>query len=306
MIWIILLIALCIVLYFASAYFYGMAIDRNGKSYFSINTEEHSSQEDIREKQLWFNEVFDLNEWVIDSYDDLRLIASNIKQEKDSKGLVLLCHGYLGKGQDMAVFAKLFYDMGYDLLLPDARGHGRSQGDYYGFGWHERKDLLQWLEEVNKEYGDQTPVLLYGISMGAATVMSASGEDLPDNVRLIIEDCGYTSVWDEMTYQMKKLFKLPAFPLAYTTSLYTRFKAGFRFKEASPLKQIKKNDLPILFIHGDADLFVPFEMMERLYKAATTSKEQYIAPGAGHGGAYGVDSKRYIEVIDQFIKKHIQ
>lgn len=110
--------------------------------------------------------------------------------------------------------------------MPDARGHGKSEGDYIGFGWDERKDYLQWINRIIKK-DPQSEIVLHGVSMGAATVMMTSGEKLPDNVKAFVEDCGYSSVKGELGYQLKEMFNLPAFPLIPVTSLVTKVRAGY-------------------------------------------------------------------------------
>ena len=142
--------------------------------------------------------------------------------------------------------------------------------------------------------------------MGAATVMSVSGEKLPTNVRAIIEDCGYTSAWNQFAYQLKALFKLPAFPMMYTASIICKIRAGYFISEASPIKQIKKSITPTLFIHGDADKFVPFFMLDELYNASPVQKEKLVIKGAAHVKSSKVDPNLYWSTIENFLKKHIK
>ena len=121
---------------------------------------------------------------------------------------VIIAHGYSGHSEQMSGFAQMYHkDLGYNVLLPDARGHGRSEGDYIGFGWPERKDYLKWIDQVIEHTGESTQVVLHGVSMGGATVMMTSGEELPPQVKAIVEDCGYTSVTDELKYQLKRMYK---------------------------------------------------------------------------------------------------
>lgn len=140
----------------------------------------------------------------------------------------------------MSVFAKMYHDWGYNVLAPDARGHGKSQGDYIGFGWPDRKDYVQWIEKVLTENGQQEQITLYGVSMGAATVMMTSGEKLPDNVKAIVEDCGYSTVNQELQYQLKELFNLPSFPLVNVTSGITKLRAGYFFGKQVLLSNCKR------------------------------------------------------------------
>ena len=239
-------------------------------------------------------------DWMMVSEDGLRLHAMCVEQRPGAPWAVL-CHGYTCRCTDMAEFARGFYAAGFNLLLPDARGHGQSEGGYIGMGWPERRDLCGWIGRINENCGAPGPdIVLMGVSMGGATVMMTAGEALPENVRAIVEDCGYTSAWDEFRYQMKRTFGVPPFPVLYTTDALLRRRAGFSMRQASSVEQLKKCRTPILFIHGGKDTFVPFEMLQTLYAAAPCPKEQYIVPEAGHSEARAAAPPRYGEEVFGF------
>ena len=210
----------------------------------------------------------------------------------------------MGQATDMPQYAKIYHDLGYNVLMPDARGHGKSEGDYIGFGWDERKDYLQWINRIIKK-DPQSEIVLHGVSMGAATVMMTSGEKLPDNVKAFVEDCGYSSVKGELGYQLKEMFNLPAFPLIPVTSLVTKVRAGYFFGEADTIKQLKKNTRPMLFIHGDKDDFVPYFMLDEVYKATKGPKEQYVVHGAKHAEALSSNPSMYQKKVTEFIQKYV-
>lgn len=222
-----------------------------------------------------------------------------------SKGpWVILCHGYMGNAEGMSVYARKFYEQGYQVLIPDARGHGKSEGEYIGMGWPERRDIVRWAEYlVWKEEAEK--IALLGVSMGGATVMMTSGEELPAEVCAIVEDCGYTSVWDEFYYQLKMLYHLPAFPLMYVTDLFARVRAGYGLKEASALKQVAKCRVPMLFIHGKKDTFVPYRMLKPLYEAASCPKECYAVDNAGHGEAHRAEPVEYWKRVFTFLERYM-
>jgi fermentation-respiration switch protein FrsA (DUF1100 family) len=188
--------------------------------------------------------------------------------------------------------------------MPDARGHGRSEGDYIGFGWDERKDYLQWIDRVIKN-DPASEIVLHGVSMGGATVMMTSGEKLPENVKAFIEDCGYSSVNGELSYQLKEMFNLPAFPLIPVTSLVTKVRAGYFFGEADAIKQLHKNTRPMLFIHGDKDDFVPYAMLDEVYNATKGPKEKYVVQGAKHAEALSKDPAMYQKKVTDFLQKYV-
>ena len=171
-------------------------------------------------------------------------------------------------------------------------------------GWQERKDVLEWVDFLRQK-DPKSQIVLMGISMGAATVMMSSGENLPSNVKAIIEDCGYTSVWEEFSVQIHNYFHLPPFPFLYLSYLASRIRYGFSFKEASAIRQVAKCNRPILFIHGSKDAFVPFYMLNKLYHAAKCEKEKLVIDGACHALSCATDPKLYFRTVDQFLDKYI-
>jgi fermentation-respiration switch protein FrsA (DUF1100 family) len=243
----------------------------------------------------------------IQAPDGLRLhgyyLAVEAGPGRPFAGTAILAHGYGGDGRQLDVFARIFGGLGMNVLLPEARGHGLSEGTYIGFGWHERLDMLAWIRSL-KERGE-TRIVLYGISMGAATMLMASGEELPPEVKLIVADCGYTSVMEELAWQMALRYHITCPPLIRAVSRLAEKRAGYRFEEASALEQVKKSRTPTLFIHGEADTFVPFEMCGRLYAACAADKDIYTVPGAEHGLACYTNTGEYERRIALFLKKHL-
>ena len=204
----------------------------------------------------------------------------------------------------MIGFAKRYHDLGYHVLLPNARAHGLSEGTVRGMGWLERKDMLLWIDQIVS--GDANArIALHGVSMGGATVMMTAGEALPANVRAMVEDCGYTSAYAEFTAQLRDMFGLPEFPFMQAASLVTRIRGGYWLSEANAVRQVRKSAVPMLFIHGDQDAFVPFSMLEEVYQAATCEKEKLVVQGAGHGAAALVDPEGYWFAVQSFLKKHL-
>ena len=153
--------------------------------------------------------------------------------------------------------------------------------------------------------GTDAELALFGISMGGATVMNVSGEELPDNVKVIVEDCGYSSLNGELAYQLKDMYDLPAFPLIPITSLVTKIRSDYWFGEADTVAQVKNNNVPMLFIHGEKDTFVPTEMVYDVYEANPTPKELYIAPNADHAESYEQNKEDYKKKVQDFVSEYI-
>lgn len=295
-------IVILALLLFAGNYFYHYAVVPSKKDFLSQQNNLTSTE---KANKTWFKQYDKKENWYINSFDHLKLRAiflpaDNIKSTK----YVLIAHGYMSQAKNMYDYAKLYHDLGYNVVMPDARGHGQSEGNYIGFGWPERKDYLQWIQLV-LQHNKNAQIVLHGVSMGGATVMMTSGEKLPHNVRAIVEDCGYSNVYDELAYQLKELFHLPAFPLVPITSLMTKIKAGYFFGEADARKQLEKNQTPILFIHGKKDTFVPFAMLNEVYQATNAPKEKYIVAKAKHATAYKTNPKVYQQKVQQFLSKYL-
>ncbi len=223
--------------------------------------------------------------------------------DSESHLWALLLHGY-SRTRTRVYSLGLFYAQnGYNVVMPDLRGHGESGGDYIGMGWLDRKDVLKWLDLIISR-DSAAKIVIQGGSMGAATAMMASGDELPANVKAIVEDCGYTSVRDIFSDVLWDHARLPAFPLVYTAELYAVILAGYSFSEASALEQIKKCAVPVLFIHGDSDNFVHTDMVYKLYDACPTEKELLIMEDAAHGQSLYRDPDRYFDTVFAFLSRY--
>lgn len=253
------------------------------------------------------NHVSALRDTFIKADDGTRLHAYYIAAKFPTAKTAVIVHGYTDNAIRMFMIGYLYnHDLNFNVLLPDLRDTGESGGNYIQMGWRDRLDVMQWMHVANQIYGDSTQMAVHGISMGAATTMMISGMPQPEFVKCFVEDCGYTSVWDEFSYQLKEDFGLPEFPLMYTTNWLCQLKYGWNFKEASALKQVAKCHLPMLFIHGDADTYVPTWMVYKLYEAKPEPKELWIVPGATHAMSYKDDTKEYVIKVKQFVDKYIR
>lgn len=292
---IIILTVLTTAYFMIGNYFYNIALNPNTSKEFVLG-------ETTELRDPWLNQNAKDVYITTSNNGNLKLHSYEIDNNSDIWAIVI--HGYYGKGQDMVYFAQEYYNRGYNVLVVDLRGHGQSQGDYIGMGWHDRLDIIDWANYIiNKD--SNSKIILHGVSMGAATVMMATGEVLPDNVKVAIEDCGYTSIWDEFEMQLKLLYNLPAFPALNAASAVCRIRAGYMLEEGSSVEQVKKSQTPTLFIHGDQDRFVPYEMLDVVYESANCEKQKLVIEGAAHAVASSVNPKLYWDTIDEFIGKYI-
>lgn len=239
--------------------------------------------------------------------DGIRLSGLWFRQKCNPAGKVaLLLHGYSGKGRDMQNHAQVYWRRGYDVFVPDARAHGRSEGTFVGMGWLDRLDELVWLREIISRVGEHAQIVLHGVSMGGATVCMTCGETLPPQVKCAVSDCAYTSAEDEFAHVLHTIFHLPREPLMPVFYLTARLHGCYDIRQADALKQVARSRTPILFVHGEADTFVPFAMMERLYQAAPDGlREKHAFPGANHGNALTHSPERYMRVLDEWLERYI-
>ena len=292
---IIVLFISCISLYVGN-YLYDYTL--NPYSKHNISEKIETNEEVAQESGQWLSE--NSVNVSLKSQDDLNLHAAYIDQ--NSHIYMIMVHGYRGDGASIISPIKQMKKAGYNLLIPDLRGHGFSEGDYIGMGWDDREDIIQWIDYLLSK-DPHASIILYGVSMGGATVMDVAGEKLPHQVKAIIEDCGYTSVWDifKAHIDMNNIESEVALHMA---SLVTKIRAGYYLEDVRPIEQVKKSQTPMLFIHGAEDNFVPFSMVNELYNAATCPKEKLVIQGAGHANSCSVNSELYYQTIFRFIEKY--
>ncbi len=242
----------------------------------------------------------------LESFDGTKLHATWVPAE-NPRGTVLLVHGYHSCiYTDYGLVMQMYHDMGMNLLLPDHRGHGKSGGFYTTFGVKESRDMLCWIHYHNKNLGGH-PMLLSGLSMGAATVMYLADEKLPENVKYCIADCGFTSPKEIISKVFTDVMHIPAWPFIWATEIFARIFAGFSLEQKNSTRTLKHNKLPILFVHGLADDFVPCDMTRRSFEAAAGEKHLLLVEGAGHGVSFLHAKEKYHEMnmalLDRYIPK---
>ena len=240
------------------------------------------------------------------SYDGKRLAARFLPCE-NAKGTVLLFHGYRSSGLvDFGLSVQFIHRQGYNILLPDQRAHGASEGRYITFGARERYDVLSWVTYLSQMLGQQHPMYLIGISMGASTVLMSSCFDFPANVRGIVADCGFTSPYAIMRDVLhERCPQLPAGLLLFFSGLYTAVFAGFTLKGCSTVDAVRASALPVLFLHGTADRFVPLRMSEEACNACMGEKRLLLISGANHAVCYAVDQPRVQSALEEFFENHL-
>lgn len=315
MFWILLLCGLAAAVLAAAYYCYHVCFysspDRDGDPYAPM---EGSQYETASAAICACTRVMDAAEceWVsITSFDGLKLSA-RLYVTDPSAPIQIFFHGYRGLAlRDCCGCYALSQKTGFNVLAIDQRAHASSSGKTITFGILERRDCLSWVEYAAARFGPQVPVLIYGISMGASTVLMASALPLPDNVAGIIADCPYNTP----AAIIRKVCRDQHLPdrLAYPfIRMGARIFGHFRLEEASAEEAVSHSNIPILLFHGEDDRFVPCEMSRRIYDACGCRAELHTFPNAGHGLCYITDPRRYERIIIKFlwslpnIRPHIQ
>ena len=293
-----------IALFFAGNFFYNLAINPNSSKKMIFGNDGLSHHE-LTEEEEWLEKSSKFKDVFTNSFDGLKLHAHEVVSNKNTNKWAVTVHGYMTDAFSLSTKALHYYDIGYNILAVDLRGHGKSKGNYIGMGYHDAKDLIEWLKYIVSK-DSECEILVHGVSMGAATVMIASSqEELPKNVKVIIEDCGYSSALEQFKYQLKKLFNVPSFPILNIANLIVKVKAGYYLNEACPIECVKNSKVPMMFVHGDDDTFVPFYMLDELYEACTSEKKKLIIEGASHAHAESENPDKYWGEIDSFVNKYI-
>ena len=240
----------------------------------------------------------------ITSFDGLKLYGTFMAApEGKCKGSILMCHGFHGVApRDFAGLPEFYLSLGYNVLLINQRAHNKSEGKYLTFGVKERFDCRDWILYLNSRFGESMPVFLHGISMGCGTILMAAGLELPSNVKGLVADCGYTSPYDIMFSVLTTQVKLPSFPIMPLSNIMVKCIAGFSLKECSALDAMKTNRIPILFICGDKDDFVPTWMTMKNYETCVAEKRLFLVKGARHAESYFVDKDGYENQVKDFLQ----
>ncbi|MCF0197540.1 MAG: alpha/beta hydrolase, partial [Bacteroidaceae bacterium] len=255
----------------------------------------------------WLDSVMQ-HEVLVDTFltrsDGVRLHAYLLPAARPSGRTAITVHGYKDNALKYFPLAYIYHHLlGYNVVMPDLYAHGLSEGDAIQMGWKDRLDVMRWGELAHDHFRSDT-LVVHGISMGAATTMMLAGEpSLPSYYRAFVADCGYTSVWDEYTVQLRDEFGLPPFPVLYAASALCKWRYGWSFREASALEAVRRCPRPMFFIHGAADTFVPTTMVYTLYEAKPSPKDLWVVPSTPHARSLDNEPTQYRSNIIRFMEK---
>lgn len=250
-------------------------------------------------------EEFKNKEYEIWKIHDERLKAFVYLQKNNQNKTIVLVHGFGVDHNSLNVFGQLFYRLGFNIIMPDNRAAGISSGKYIGFGYLESIDLIDWIKKINEELPQQK-IVLFGASMGAATVLQIAKESLPANVVGIIEDSSYTQTDEIIKYHAQKKVRGLKNIIIPIISGISKIKLGFFYYKASPLKAIRQAYLPIMFIVGGKDKIVPAYMGKKLYDNYQGKKMYYENPEGKHIRSYNQNPEEYEKQVKYFLDKYIK
>ncbi len=259
--------------------------------------------------RAWARRKIGFRDVTIRSADGLVLWAALVPGQTGCRRWAICFHGYRDTYESMGAIARWYNDQGWNVLLPDQRGHGSSEGDYVGWGYDERLDVVGWATYIaRKDPGAE--ILLHGVSMGAAGVLMATGGPMPRQVRAAVSDCSYTSIEAEMRHLLSHWEEKPVGVPVPAGVLFSALRktalrrAGYDLRDAAPIQAVTRSRTPTLFIHGVEDDFVPASMMGKLYQTARCPKGFLWMPGAGHATSVGTDPELYWSSVSGFLQNY--
>lgn len=282
----------------AASLFYDMAVVPKKKTQKEIDDNPDDSRA-IR----WVRNCKSREDLYINSIDELKLHAHYIKADTDSHKYAIVIHGVNSDAEYMGNYAEHYHNMGINVLLPDNRGFGGSEGDYTGYGYFDRLDILEWIYHIIKEDKDAR-ILIHGVSMGAAITLMTTGEHLPENVVFAVADSSYTNLYEEFG----DVYKQGKHPIPFALSFFiirvlVLIRCGYDIKKVDVLSAVAKSNTPTLFIHGDEDKFIDPQMCARLYEKCSAPKQYCLILGADHVEGVYVDPEKYWNKIEGLMEK---
>lgn len=257
----------------------------------------------IQAADRWLNE-HQAQDIYITNEDGLKLHALWVPVH-NPKGTVVLAHGYRSSPLlDFGLALSHYYALGMNILLPDQRAHGKSEGRIITFGVRESRDMEAWIAYHNKHFG-VLPILLSGLSMGASTMLYLADREIGANVKGIIADCGFTSPHEILASVFRDVTHLWAAPSILVTELCARCFGGFSLWQCDTRRSLSSARVPVLMVHGNADDFVPCEMTKQGYEACTSPKQLFLVDGAEHGVSFLIEPEKYTQLIDTFLEENL-
>ena len=285
----------------------GRLLGKIGEKEFPMEVDESGNFKDFGDTRTKWPEVAEHEDITLVNDRGLSLKGYYYPSEEPSDIFVFCSHGYRSSGKgEFSGLGEFYHNSGYNVFLVDHQAAGESEGKNIGFGYYEKGDCLKWLDYILDRFGSDIKIILHGISMGSATVMLMSDDEaLPENVKLIVADCGYTDVEKQFSNVINE-FKVPASPFIKTTNWMNKMAYNFDYTTIRPIDHVKNSKVPILFIHGRDDCFIDPNMAFELYNACNAPKDLLIVDGADHAQSFDTNPKLYTEKVKDFIAEYLK
>ncbi len=265
--------------------------------------EKNADNINLKTGYKWYDTTYKQHV-TIKNRNGLTLHGMEFRNPSNSNVWAVVLHGWTNCKREMSSYAMEYYNRGFNVLIPDMRGHGNSESKFVTMGWLDRLDITDWLYSIAEE-NPKAKIIVHGVSMGGATTMMVTGEKLPKNVALAVEDCGFANVKEMLADRCDRKYHLPSKVLMPIVTLVNKIMNGFFLGEASAVNQLKKSKTPTLFIHGDKDDFVLPSNLEIVFKACAAPKDKHIIKGAEHALSSHWFHEEYWEVVDKFLEKYL-
>lgn len=302
--------ALGVAYHYTTKYLMKLALDREGPKSAAKDKEKMMSSGDLSETVAAIMESAKVlesteHEQVEITAQDGTLLVGHWYCPENAKRIIVAMHGWRSTwSQDFGAIAPFWFENDCAVLFAEQRGQGNSGGDYMGFGLLERYDCLDWIGWINERTEGKLPIYLGGVSMGATTILMTAGFELPENVKGIVADCAFTSPHAIWKHVVENNFHLPYGLYSRAAKDLCRRRIRVESDSYSTQKALQKCSVPVMFIHGTDDHFVPIEMTYENYKVCSAPKQLFIVPGAEHGMSYLVDKDGYENAVKQFWDDH--
>ena len=261
-----------------------------------------SSEDD--KVEVWLNQV-NLEKVTLESDDKKILVAKKITAKDSDKWAVIL-HGYNGSMEDVYDIAMHYQEKGFNILLPDLRAHGESEGSFIGMGWLDRLDVINWIDVILAD-DPLAQVVIHGVDIGGETGVMLSGEPLKDNIKAVVAEGAYTGAWDVVKMEYKARHeKLPVFPFLYMLNPVMKVWAGYSLKEADAVKQARSSSVPILLIRGGKDTYTTEDMIKELDGAIASAHEVCTIATGTHDDSRYAEPDNYYNKTFEFVERYVK
>lgn len=295
-----LLLILIVLINVLSSMFFSLTIlKKDGWKKF----EEYLYGEQLTGESEWLSEKSEKIQ--IENSDGEVINALKVDNEHVSHSYIIICHQYGGGPETVTEYAKHFYDLGFNIILPYMRGHGESPYNNTTLGWDDGTDILEWAESISEE-DEKARIALFGVSLGANAVTLAASEEMPENIRLVIADGCYTSLESLTKEYIKNETRVSSLLATKIISSYAEKKLGESLRDADTIEKLEDIECPIMFINGESDTAVPPLVSKKLYEnCEVTGVEEVIIENGTHGRNLEADKETYWANIDAFILNNI-